>query len=103
MYFASIAAPPRIGCASPAVAAAGAAPPRPSLAARTSAFVTRPCGPVPLTEARSTPSAVAARRATGEALTPSVAGAGAAGPAAAGVAAAGASGAGALAVEPAVV
>ena len=64
MYFASIAAPPRIG---EAVALdAGASP-----AASTSAFVTRPPGPEPFTAARSTPSAAATRAATGETFMPS--------------------------------
>ena len=65
--WASIAAGPRSGFASPACAAAGAAfAPLPA-AARTSAFVTLPPGAVPATEPMSTPVAAATRRATGEA------------------------------------
>ena len=67
---ASIAAGPRSCFASPAEAAAAAAPlPPPSAAASTSSLVTFDPGPVPLTEARSTPVASATLRATGVALT----------------------------------
>ena len=64
---ASIAAGPRRGLTSPAIAAAAAAaPPAPSAAASTSALVTLPLGPEPFTALRSTPLAAAMRRATGE-------------------------------------
>src|SRR5438094_1543780 len=57
-----MAAPPRSGSATASAAGAAAAPFSPS----TSALVIRPRGPVPLTFERSTPSAAATRRATGE-------------------------------------
>jgi hypothetical protein len=47
------------------------APLPPSAAASTSALEIRPAGPVPSIEPRSTPSAAAARLATGETFTPS--------------------------------
>src|SRR3954453_5031197 len=69
MYLASIAAPPlRTALAPSAGAAVGEAPLTPLAAARTSAFVIRPAGPLPLTAPRSTPSAAATRAATGETL-----------------------------------
>src|SRR4051794_22950166 len=69
MYLASIAAPPlRTVVAPPAGAAAGAAPWPPLAAARTSALVIRPDGPLPVTAPRSMPSAAATRAATGETL-----------------------------------
>src|SRR3954468_18886706 len=69
MYLASIAAPPlRTVVAPPAGAAAGAAPLPPLAAARTSALVILPDGPLPETPPRSMPSAAATRAATGETL-----------------------------------
>ena len=65
---ASIAAGPRSAFSSP-VAATAVPFPAPSLAASTSSLVTFAPGPLPLTEARSTPVAAATRRATGVALT----------------------------------
>ncbi len=56
----------------------------PDAAARTSSSVIRPCGPVPWTAARSTPSSSATRRTSGVARTRSVAGAAGAAGAAAG-------------------
>jgi hypothetical protein len=66
--FASIAAGPRSGVASPSAAGAvgAAAPSPPSAAASTSSFVIRPPIPVPRTVARSIPRSAATRRATGE-------------------------------------
>ena len=77
MKLTSVAAGPRIGLTW-ASAGAGAGAPLPSSAASTSSFSTRPRGPDPRTEFRSTPSAVAMRAAIGVALAaplPSVAGA----------------------------
>src|SRR4051794_41970533 len=47
-------------------AAAGAFRPLPDLACSTSRATTRPCGPVPVTIATSTPASLASRRASGE-------------------------------------
>src|SRR3954447_23957059 len=47
-------------------AAAGALRPLPDLACSTSRATTRPCGPVPVTIATSTPASLARRRASGE-------------------------------------
>src|SRR5262245_16248958 len=49
-----------------AAAAAGAAIPRPDLAASTSRAMTRPCGPEPWRRARSMPASFASRRARGD-------------------------------------
>ena len=68
MKRASVAAGPRIGLSSAPAGASGAAAPLPSSALSTSSFVTRPRGPVPLIESRSTPSAPAMRAAIGVAL-----------------------------------
>ena len=68
MKRASVAAGPRIGLSSAPAGASGAAAPLPSSAPSTSSFVTRPRGPVPLIESRSTPSAPAMRAAIGVAL-----------------------------------
>src|SRR3954453_16761372 len=50
----------------PAGVAAGAFRPMPDLACSTSRATTRPCGPVPVTIATSTPASLARRRASGE-------------------------------------
>ena len=75
MWRASIAAPPRSSLLSVTVGSALARGPAAgagaALAASTSAFVMRPAGPLPSTAARSTPSAAAMRRATGEMCAPS--------------------------------
>src|SRR6516164_5108874 len=55
-----------VGATVPAAAMAGAAIPRPDLAASTSRAMTRPCGPEPSTRARSMPASFASRRASGD-------------------------------------
>src|SRR5262245_9706738 len=55
-----------VGATVPAAAMAGAAIPRPDLAASTSRAITRPCGPEPPTRARSMPASFASRRASGD-------------------------------------
>ena len=99
------------GAAAAGAAAATGAAAAPGLAPSTSDFTMRPCGPEPLTAARSTPFSAAMRRASGEAKTrlPSLAlgaagagataAAGAAAAAAAGAAAAGAAALGALPIS----
>ncbi len=75
MYLASAALPP-FSCSAPAgFSATAPAEPLPSAAlsfaaSSTSDLTIRPPGPLPETLVRSTPSAAAARAATGEVLTP---------------------------------